>query len=457
MMSPAFERRRGPDLNLTILNAILFHLDPIRIEAGGIRIENGVIVKAGPGVQGEPQDARFDAGGAVVLPGLVNGHTHLYSALASGMPMPERTPKNFHEILKFIWWRLDRALDAESIEMSARIGAMDALACGTTTLIDHHASPACIGNSLDLIERSLSEVGLRGVLCYEITDRNGPGGFEMGLAENRRYLDKLRMAGASGRFGALVGAHAAFTLSDASLRACVELASEYGAGVHIHVAEDPCDDAICRDQYAAPLMDRLRSAGMLDPEVAQRSIFGHGTHLSAADAGMLSSISSGIAHNTRSNMNNAVGYAPIEHMSRVLLGTDGIGGDMFNESKTAWFKYRDARRAGGVTPGRILEMLAQNARVASHALGVTVGKLEAGAAGDVVVTNYVPATPLTTENAAGHFVFSMGPQNVARVFVGGHPRYIHGQFGGASPSERIHSQAVASDMWRRMTTIPLDE
>lgn len=455
MMSSAIQRPRGPELNLTILNAILFHIDPIRIEAGGIRIENGVIVESGPGVEGQPHDASLDAGGAVVLPGLVNGHTHLYSALASGMLMPERTPKNFHEILKFIWWRLDRALDAESIEMSARIGAMDALACGTTTLIDHHASPACIGNSLDLIERSLLEVGLRGVLCYETTDRNGPGGFEMGLAENRRYLDKLRMAGANGRFGALVGAHAAFTLSDASLRACVELASEYGAGVHIHVAEDPCDDAICRDQYATPLMDRLRNAGLLEPEVAQRSIFGHGTHLSATDARMLSSISSGIAHNTRSNMNNAVGYAPIEHMSRVLLGTDGIGGDMFNESKTAWFKYRDARRTGGVTPGRILEMLAANARVASHALGVTVGKLEAGAAGDVVVTNYVPATPITTENAAGHFVFSMGPQHVTQAIVGGVARFIEGMTSSQWSGGRQASRDVAAAMWNRMARIPV--
>ncbi len=126
------------------------------------------------------------------MPGLVNGHTHLYSALAVGMPAPPRQPKNFLEILQLVWWRLDRALDPESIEASGRIGALDALRCGTTTLIDHHASPYCIDDSLDLIERGIDSVGLRGVLCYEVTDRHGRAGREAGLGENRRYLKKCR-------------------------------------------------------------------------------------------------------------------------------------------------------------------------------------------------------------------------------------------------------------------------
>src|SRR5207248_1813393 len=135
-------------------------------------------------------DEIIDCGGAVVLPGMVNGHTHLYSALAVGMPPPQQSPKNFLEILQLVWWRLDRALDAESIEASAQIGALSALHCGTTTLIDHHASPNCIGDSLDLIERGLASVGLCGVLCYEVTDRNGKFGREAGLEENRRYIAK---------------------------------------------------------------------------------------------------------------------------------------------------------------------------------------------------------------------------------------------------------------------------
>ncbi len=445
-----------PGLPTTITNAILFHLDPIRVERGGVRIDGESIVEAGSGVSSREGDSIIDAGGAVVLPGLVNGHTHLYSALAGGMPMPARSPRDFHEILKFIWWRLDRALDAESIEMSGRIGAMDALACGTTTLIDHHASPNCIEGSLDALERCIAEVGLRAVLCYEVTDRNGAAGFEAGLAENRRYLEKLRASGSGGRFGALVGAHAAFTLSDASLRACVELAAKQGAGVHIHVAEDPCDDAICRAEFGSPLINRLHAAGLLSGSVSTSSIFGHGTHLAPSDAKLMSSTSRGIAHNTRSNMNNAVGYAPVGQMTNVLLGTDGIGGDMFTEAKTAWFKFRDSRQPGDITPARILGMLAHNARVASGVLGVTLGKLERGAAADVVVTSYVPATPLTSENAAGHFIFAMGSQQVRDVLVGGEMKYGGSQLSAAHRAVRAKSCDVSAALWKRLEEIPVE-
>lgn len=472
---------------ITMTNAILFHLDPIKIESGGIRIDGPTIVAAGPSVQAQLGDTIIDCEEAVVLPGLVNGHTHLYSALATGMPMPPVAPNNFHEILKFIWWRLDRALDAESIEMSARVGALDALACGTTTLIDHHASPNCIEGSLDLIEKGIRDVGLRAVLCYETTDRNGMAGFKAGLAENRRYLEKCKSPN-DHRFGALVGAHAAFTLSDASLRACVELAEEFETGLHIHVAEDPCDDAICRAEYGAPLLDRLRNCGLTEigSRTLAHSILGHGTHLSAQDAKDLSSRTAGIAHNPRSNMNNAVGYAPIPHMSRVLLGTDGIGGDMFTEAKTAWFKYRDsqhqrtneseiAKRAGsvnarstgeqtsiidnsvtGVTPTRILEMLAHNARVASAALGCRLGVLERNSPADIVVTDYVPATPLTTENAAAHFIFAMAASNVRCVLINGD---IHLTSREESKARGLREPIIpiARALWSRMQAIPHED
>src|SRR5947208_8036433 len=162
-------------MGIVLTNAILANVDPIRIEPAELRIDAGKIVARGR-VDRAADDEIIDCGGAVVIPGLVNGHTHLYSALATGMPPPPRGPRNFLEILQLIWWRLDRALDAESIEASAQIGALEALRCGTTTLIDHHASPSHITGSLDLIERGIDRVGLRGVLCYETTDRNGREG-----------------------------------------------------------------------------------------------------------------------------------------------------------------------------------------------------------------------------------------------------------------------------------------
>lgn len=457
--------------SITLTNATLLHLDPIAVCEGAVRIEDEIITAAGPGVSPESADETLDCRGAVVMPGLVNGHTHLYSALATGMPPPSPPPTNFLEILQRVWWRLDRALDAESVAMSGRIGAMDALHCGTTTLIDHHASPSAIAGSLDQIEAGVAEVGLRAVLCYEVTDRNGPAGTEAGLAENRRYLDKCKHRGGN-RFAALVGAHAAFTLCDASLEACVKLAVEFETGMHIHVAEDPADDAICRADHGAPLVRRLEACGLLpsgesddaltSKRTAAASILGHGTQLAPADVRQISSRIAGLAHNPRSNMNNAVGYAPVAHAANVLLGTDGIGGDLFAEARHAWFKARDAANAtapsaaGGeaphvVTPDRVVEMLARSARIAGARLGVSLGRLASGAAADLVVTDYRPATPLTGDNASAHLIFSMDARHVRHVLIGGQWALKDRRATHVDESTlRAESVPIARAMWSRM-------
>jgi len=290
-------------MSILLTNAILVDIDPLRVEAGALRLAGGTIAARGA-LAPAAADEVIDCGGAIVLPGMVNGHTHLYSALAVGMPPAPRVPKNFSEILELVWWRLDRALDADSIEASARIGAIEALHCGTTTLIDHHASPSLIAGSLDLVERGIASAGLRGVLCYETTDRHGHAGAIDGLLENERYLHKTK---SGGQFAGVVGAHASFTLSDESLKLLAALAEKSGAGVHIHVAEDPCDEDSCRREYGISLVDRLDRHGLLRPQ----TIFAHGTHLDAEAIQRVGAAKLHLAHNPRSNMNNAVGYSPV--------------------------------------------------------------------------------------------------------------------------------------------------
>ncbi|MFQ5429054.1 MAG: amidohydrolase family protein [Phycisphaerae bacterium] len=449
---------------ITLTNARLLQLDPPEVSRGAIRIVADAVEDVGPAVAPAPGDETHDCGGALVLPGLVNGHTHLYSALAPGMPMPGRSPRSFHEILERIWWRLDRAHDAASVEASGCIGAIDALRCGTTTLIDHHASPNAIAGSLDRLERGIAAVGLRAVLCYEVTDRNGPAGAEAGLAENRSYLDKCGNR-SDHRFAGLVGAHAAFTLSDASLRACVDLAAERKTGVHIHVAEDPCDDAICRERYGAPLLQRLERCGLLadGQGTAARSILAHGTHLSRDDAHRVSARVAAVAHNPRSNMNNGVGYAPVAHMTNALLGTDGIGGDMFTEARCAWFKSCDARLlekkqpgpdTPAITPQRVVGMLSRAAQVAGDLLGCTLGKLTPGARADLVVTDYDPATPLTANNAAAHLLFALGPQHVRHVLIAGEWALKDRRILRVDErTVREDAARIAQSLWQRMQAI----
>jgi cytosine/adenosine deaminase-related metal-dependent hydrolase len=253
--------------------------------------------------------------GSAETPGLVCAHHHLYSALARGMPPPPKEPTSFREILENVWWRLDRALDLEMIEWSAKLGALEALESGCTAIIDHHESPAAIEGSLTTIADACAEVGVRLSTCYGVTDRHGPEGAERGLAENDRYLS----AGGVG----MVGVHAAFTCRDETLEAAADLAKRHGVGVHVHVAEG---------------VDDLAAAARLAALSRDDWLIVHGVHL-PDDHGLRGTI----VHNPRSNMNNAVGYArPARFANPVALGTDGIGADMLEEFRLAYVRSREA-------------------------------------------------------------------------------------------------------------------
>jgi cytosine/adenosine deaminase-related metal-dependent hydrolase len=276
------------------------------------------------------------------------------------MPAPPRQPRNIHEILQIIWWRLDRAHDLESVEVSGQIGALAAIRCGTTTLIDHHASPKVIAGSLSALENGIAAVGCRGVLCYEVTDRNRSGEGREGLAENERFIKNCKTR-ADGRFAGMVGAHASFTMDDESLVGCVELARRLGVGIHIHVAEDPVDERITRERFVCGLVERFNRMGLLD---LPNTVLAHGTHLSDVDIATINERANiSLAHNPNSNMNNGVGYTPVAKFARPpQLGTDGIGADMWREARTAEFKSHDA---GLPIPfGHSLKMLGQSARFA---------------------------------------------------------------------------------------------
>lgn len=433
---------------IVLSNAILVDFDPLGAEVGQLRIDGGKILDRGPSVAREGGDEVVDCGGAVVLPGLVNGHTHLYSALAVGMPAPAKAPTDFRQILERIWWRLDRALDAEAIELSARLGALVALRSGTTTLIDHHASPAHIAGSLDLIERGVADVGLRGVFCYETTDRHGSDGRAAGLDENRRYLEKCKHR-RGGRFAALVGAHASFTLDDETLTQLASLSEQFDTGVHIHVAEDPCDEDDARARGAAGLIERLDAYFLIQPD----AVFAHCTHLDRDAVARLSEMGVTVAHNVSSNMNNAVGYAPLAAFDcPVMLGTDGIGADMLAELRTAWLMSR--HECTGLSPQRVLDMLACSARRATRALGVTLGRLRAGAAADVVLTDYVPFTPLHGDNVAGHVLYALSSGHVRSVLAGGEwalrDRMVRTR---DAVADQIEAREVAYRLWQRMAEL----
>lgn len=422
---------------------VLASLDPPALSRADVVVDGGRITGLGPAPEGA---TRVDCTGCLVIPGNVNAHMHLYSALARGMPYALEPPSSFVQILQRVWWRLDRALDADTIRASALAGGMDALLTGTTTLVDHHASPNAIEGSLDVIAESLEEIGLRSVLCYEVTDRDGPERAVAGVEENRRFL-KAGWPLARG----LIGAHASFTLSDETLAACAEVARDAGVGVHIHVAEDAADERDARARFGERVVDRLARQGVL----AEGALLAHCVHVDAAEIQAIRAVGAAVAHNPRSNMNNSVGRAPVVALGEgVALGTDGIGADMFAEAKTAYWRSREESVfASASWP---LARLARGAVVAGRAFGERgLGLIEPGAPADVVVLEYTDVTPATEANVPWHWLFGIGAHHVRDVMVAGE-LVVADRLLTRVDQEEVTAKAreQAGRLWRRMDEIP---
>jgi putative selenium metabolism protein SsnA len=369
-----------------------------------------------------PQAERLDAAGQYVLPGNICAHTHFYGAFARGMAIPGPAPKDFPEILEKLWWPLDKSLGPVEVRLSAEVMLADAIRHGTTTLIDHHASPNAIEGSLDLIAGAVAQSGLRAVLCYEVTDRDGPEKARAGIEENVRFLERVgREKPGDGRVAATFGLHAGLTLSAGTLEACRQ-AAPAGVGFHIHVAEHEADEYDSLAKSGLRVVDRLQAHGILGP----RSIVAHAVHADAREIGLLAESETWVSHQPRSNMNNGVGAAPVEAQLRagvkVCLGTDGFSHTMWEEWKTAYLLHkvwhRDPRRMPATEVARLA--VTNNAALANLFFpDAPVGVLVGGALADLILVDYHPHTPLTPENLPWHIVFGFHESMVTTTIVAG--------------------------------------
>ena len=390
-------------------------------ERSSVAIVDGLIDAVGPDdeLAGRYPDAeRLHVPGKLVMPGLINLHTHLYSELARGLIADIEPSSSFTEILEHLWWRLDRALTDEDIRLSAAAGAIDLIRNGTTTIVDHHASQVHIDGSLSAIADALSEAGLRSNLCFEVTDRDGPVAREAGLKENERFAKAVQAGGSL--VGASVGLHASFTLEDATLERAGGLARDLGVGCHIHVAEDIADVEDSLGRSGKRVVERLQSFDVL----GARTIAAHCIHIDDSERSILEETSTLVAHNPQSNMNNAVGCADVPGMLAagvlVGLGTDGFTASLFDEMKVANLIHRHQAGDPGVGHDIATTLgLKNNSLAASRLFGRAIGKLETGAAGDVIVLDYDPPTPLVTGNFGGHLIFGLTGWMVETVVVGG--------------------------------------
>lgn len=430
-------------MDFLLKNARIMSLDPQKIEEADIRIVDGAIADRGNNLRPKKDDEIIDLSGKIILPGFVNSHTHLYSALSRGMPPPKTAPGNFIEILRKVWWKLDEALDEESIYYSALVGAIEAVKFGTTTLVDHHASPNHIHGSLDLIKEGLSKIGLRGILCYETTDRGGMKKRDFGLEENERFVTENAN---NPHYRGTIGGHASFTLSNDSLRKLGELASMYDCGVHIHIAEDKADILDSVENYNTDVVSRFAELGIL----RKKSIFAHGVHLNQKQFARIEKTGAWIMHNPRSNMNNAVGYAPLNwYGEHSALGTDGFPADMFDETKFGYFRNAESDHRAGFS--RLPVILNNGQKLISQFFGRPFGTLTKNSPADITVLEYASPTPMNHQNIHGHFLFGMNSTMVQHVMVHGNWIVWNRQLVGIDEDALMEkARKVATKLWKRM-------
>jgi putative selenium metabolism protein SsnA len=399
----------------------------VKPEGWGLLIRHGVIEKIAPQdelLQNYPDEERLDAENQYVMPGNICAHTHFYGAFSRGLGIPGDPAKNFTEILDKLWWNLDKALDEEGSRYSALVCLVDAVKHGTTTLIDHHASPNAIEGSLDIIAETVNQAGLRASLCYEVTDRDGREKAEQGLQENLRFIKRIQKRDPmDANLRAHFGLHASLTLSDETLARANELCPT-GIGFHIHAAEGVADQVYSLETSGKRVVHRLDQFGILKPE----SILAHGVHLDEGEIARLAETQTWLTHQPRSNMNNAVGVAPIEDMlkagMRVGMGNDGFSNTMWQEWKEAYLLHklyhRDPQRMGGYTVTKIA--IENNAALVTDLFdGLKVGEISEGAAADLIFVNYHPFTPLTGGNLPWHILFGFQESMVTATIVAGKP------------------------------------
>ena len=388
-----------------------------------------------------------DCSGKIILPGFICTHHHFYSTMARGMGIPGEPASNFVEILERLWWKVDRALDEEDITLSAQLPLIDCIRNGTTTVIDHHASPSMRDGSLDLIENAVRQAGLRASLCYEVSDRNVAGG---GVAENERFIKKVGKG--DGQIAAMMGMHASFTMSDATIEECVGIARDAGVGCHVHVAEDAADREDSLTKYKMPTVNRLQKLGV----AGEQSIFVHCVHIDDSEMDILAATKTSVVHNPESNMNNAVGVTPVLKLLKkgvlVGLGTDGMGSDMLAQMRCAYLLHRLANHDPRVAFLEAPQLLLQNnAAIAERQFGLQLGEIAEGRPADLAIIDYQPPTPLSEANFLGHLIFGLVDATVDTTVCNGKILMKGKQILSMDEKDMAaRSREFAPKMWKRL-------
>ena len=371
----------------------------------------------------------YDAKGSLVTVPLVNFHEHFYSRLAKGFA-PKGPMDNFYNILHNLWWKLDKALDLKMVEASAAMGSIEAIKNGVTYIFDHHASPKNIRGSLDVIADVLKNQGLRGVLCFEVSDRNGVTTAEKSLEENRSFFFRHE---SDEDIKAMMGLHASFTLSDDSLAEASDFVNKYGLGIHIHLCEDPIDRSLSKEITNAYPVRRLVNYKLLNV----KSILAHGIYLTKKDYEIIDKNGSALVYNPDSNLNNSVGipnFAYVPESIPLLMGTDGMHGNPGKSLKNIFLLMRASGYSFDEAFRLIRETYFDQLTFVKRYFP-DFPRLQVGDRADFVVWDYFPPAPINKNNFWGHYIYGLLERRPLSVIQNGKFLLQNGKLTGVNEEE----------------------
>ncbi len=367
-----------------------------------------------------PQAEFVDAGGGVIMPGLINAHTHIYSGLARGLSIHGHDPHTFYQVLNGMWWNIDRHLDLEGTRASAYATILECIKNGVTTIFDHHASYRQIEGSLFAIRDVAEEMGIRAGLCYEVSERDGMKKCAEAIEENANFARWVsENAADDDMISAMFGGHALFTISDETFDRMAK-ANDGLTGFHIHVCEGSTDRTDSWDRYNMRPIDRLKNHGILGP----KTILGHCIELTDDELDVIAETDTMCVTNPESNMGNAVGVAPVLKMFEknilVGLGTDAYTHDMLESLKVELIIQRHNAGLPNVGWAESTGMLFRNnAAMCARYMTRPVGILKPGALADIAVFDYRPFTPFSDANADGHMIFGFQGRMCTHTIING--------------------------------------
>ncbi|MEL6446833.1 MAG: amidohydrolase family protein [Pseudomonadota bacterium] len=414
--APAAEDRT--EIALIVYGDIVMTMDVdgTEIANGAVAIDDGAIVAVGTARE---IDAAFTAAdtlsgeGRVVMPGLVNGHTHAAMSLLRGIA----------DDLELIEW-LERfifpaevaVVDEEFVRIGTRLACWEMIRGGTTSFVDMYYFP-------DAMAEETLACGLRGVIVPSVIEQKSPDA-ETGAESLAQAVDFVRRwRDRDGRIIPAIGAHSVYTLSRPRLEEVQAAAAAEGAPVSIHVSESTFEIQVTAANHGMTPVELLDDMGFLDLPL----IAAHMVYPSASDMALLAEHGVGVVHNPTSNMKLASGVSPVAAMLeagvRVGIGTDGAASnndlDMWEDVRLAALLSKVSTGDPTALPARQVLDMATRSGARAIGLGDLVGQLVPGKRADVIQVDLTALDAAPRFDAASHLVYVTDADDVVTTIVDG--------------------------------------